>query len=369
MSKDPWHFPREELARRYLTALTRGPANALTMFGPRRIGKTEFLLRDLGPLAEREGHLVAYMSFWSSTLAPTAVLLRGLDSAVKERSLAERLKAMSSALTPKLTLKAPGGAGVEFDLTKLDGTPNDDLLSEIGDLIARLSKPKKPAILFLDEAQELARLESSRPLVAALRTALDTQSDGVRALFTGSSLEGLRAMFGVREAPFFQFGSWIDLEPLNEDFVDHMLGVVETMTKRKLDRDAALAAFDELHRSPFFFRHLMELLTLRADLEVPEAMEIYRERMAEQLGYRTQWLDLSPIQRASVRLLAEGQDRPFSQEAAQRLGEVLAEDPPSRSRVQTALLRLQNLGLADRWSGKWVLTDPEFGRWARQTAE
>ena len=54
MAKDPWHFERRELATRTLSLLTDGPAQALTMFAPRRTGKTEFLIKDLAPLAEQE---------------------------------------------------------------------------------------------------------------------------------------------------------------------------------------------------------------------------------------------------------------------------------------------------------------------------
>ena len=35
MTKDPWHFKRSELADRVLSVLTRGPAQALSLFAPR----------------------------------------------------------------------------------------------------------------------------------------------------------------------------------------------------------------------------------------------------------------------------------------------------------------------------------------------
>ena len=75
MAEDSWHFERAELSARILTLLTGGPAQALTLFAPRRTGKTEFLLKDLAPLAERRGHRVIYASFWQAPLSPLAVLL------------------------------------------------------------------------------------------------------------------------------------------------------------------------------------------------------------------------------------------------------------------------------------------------------
>ena len=69
---DPWHYPRTKLAKSTLALIEKRLANALVLFGPRRIGKTEFLIRDLGPLAEKAGHRVVYASFWQSPLSPVA---------------------------------------------------------------------------------------------------------------------------------------------------------------------------------------------------------------------------------------------------------------------------------------------------------
>ena len=56
MTNDPWHFKRRTLTGRVLEVLTRGPVQALSLFAPRRAGKTEFLIRDLPPRAESLGH-------------------------------------------------------------------------------------------------------------------------------------------------------------------------------------------------------------------------------------------------------------------------------------------------------------------------
>ena len=62
MTNDPWHFKRRTLTGRVLEVLTRGPVQALSLFAPRRAGKTEFLIRDLPPRAESLGHRVVYAS-------------------------------------------------------------------------------------------------------------------------------------------------------------------------------------------------------------------------------------------------------------------------------------------------------------------
>ena len=70
---DLWHFPRREFTARVLKLLGDGPGQALTLFGPRRTGKTEFLIKDIAPLAEQRGHRVIYASFWQAPLSPLAL--------------------------------------------------------------------------------------------------------------------------------------------------------------------------------------------------------------------------------------------------------------------------------------------------------
>ena len=97
MIKDPWHFERREFTKRILTLLDKGPAQALTLFAPRRTGKTEFLLKDLAPLAEKGGHRVIYASFWQAPLSPFAVLLHALETSHRQGDFMDRVR--SSAAT------------------------------------------------------------------------------------------------------------------------------------------------------------------------------------------------------------------------------------------------------------------------------
>lgn len=80
MVEGPWHFERT------LTLLAHGPTQALTLFAPRRTGRTEILLKDLAPLAEDGGHRVIYASFWQAPLSPLAVLLHALETALRQES-------------------------------------------------------------------------------------------------------------------------------------------------------------------------------------------------------------------------------------------------------------------------------------------
>ena len=369
MAEDPWHFERAEFSARVLTLLTGGPAQALTLFAPRRTGKTEFLLKDLAPLAEHRGHRVIYASFWQAPLSPLAVLLHALETSLERGKPGDRVRSAALALAPRLSLSGlASGAGMkaEIDLTALKGRPPGDLLLHLDDLLERASRKRRATLLLLDEVQELARTRGNTPLVAALRTSLDKRSDRLKAVFTGSSREGLAAMFSARQAPFFHFATPIELPALGTSFVDHVLGTFRKVSRRTLARRDMLRAFEKLHANPYFFRMLVETLLHDPALGVEAALERVRERIAADLGYPGIWLGLTPVQRATARVLAGGAGRPFSQRFRQAVGVALGEETPPAARIQAALRRLERLGLADTHTGDWALVDPELAAWIRE---
>lgn len=363
---DSWHYPRTALAERTLLALAEGPGKALTLFAPRRTGKTEFLRKDLARVAEAKGHLVVYVSFWQQTLDPLAVVVEALLAAAERASLARRARETIRRVLPSVKLSASlSGAslGGEFDLTALGAKEKEALLLRLDDLFAAIDGRRRKTIVMLDEVQELARSETNRPLVAALRTSFDTRSDGIRAVFTGSSRAGLRAMFSEREAPFFHFGNQLDLEPLGEAFVDHLIGVHERVTGRRLPRERLVGAFEDLHRSPFYLRGLIELLTLEPGLDVDEALALWRTRLAERLGYAELWRSLDALSRAVLIELASGARKPFGNTTREALGARLGTEPPSTAQIQTTLRRLARGDLLDRWSKEWSFVDEAFREW------
>ena len=368
MARDPWHFRRDELAEQVLTTLAHGPAQALSLFAPRRAGKTEFLVQDLAPYADGQGHRVIYASFWQAPLSPLAVLLHALERSRESGGLVNRIRTSALKVAPKLKLSAsvPGtgaGAEAEIDLTRLKGEPPTNLLLHLDDLLGRVARKGRPTILLLDEVQELARSRANVSLVAALRTGLDKRRDGLRAVFTGSSRTGLAAMFSDREAPFFHFATPIDLPALGEAFVDHLAAVFQRTAKRTLDRDGLLDAFNRLHRNPYFIRLLIQRMLYDPEHTVSSALEDVRVRIAADLGYPEAWLALTPIQRETARALATGASRPFSRNFRAALGAALGGDAPSAARVQAALRRLERLGIVDAGRGGWEIADPGFGGW------
>lgn len=367
MNENHWHFPRLELAETILNLVVNGPGNAITMFGPRRMGKTEFLRDDLGPLAEKKGHRVIYVNFWQSRLSPLAVILNELEMGLTRASFAEKLRRATERVSPRLKLSGSlYGAKLEgeIDLTKLHGEAPTELLFYLDNLLQRVADKKKRTLVFFDEIQELARDAKNDSLIAALRTSLDRQKNAISVVFTGSSRAGLAAMFSEREAPFFHFATQVDLPPFGDDFVEYLLAAFAAATKRNIDREQAVQAFAELHGNPYFFQGLLEVMLYDESLSITEALERQRDRIRTELQYPEKWLLLTPIQRACLLTVAQG-EKPFTKKTREKIGHLLNEEIPGTGRIQAALRKLERNNLLDHWQGEWIIDDTEFAWWVR----
>jgi hypothetical protein len=365
--QDPWHFPRTSLAETHFALIDKGLANALVLFGRRRTGKTEFLLKDLTPVAENAKRTVVYVNFWSSPLAPTAVLIRALETALKGGPLFTRIGLAAEGLKPSVKVGA-GAAGVQSEAAlefKSAIASSGDQLARIDDLFSKLASGKRKALILFDEVQELAAEPGNAALIAALRTSLDTRKANVAAVFTGSNRDGLNAMFARRAAPFFQFATAIDFPPLDDAFVDHLLAAFAKIVGPTLPRQAVLEAFHGAHSSPFFLRKLLEQLAFDPVRDVGVAAQALRARLASDLGYDRIWLSLTPLQRGLLAHFALGSSSPFSEGSRFSIGQAIDAPPPSPAQLQTALRKLLRLKLVLRLDGRseYVLDDPELGAW------
>ena len=99
-------------------------------------------------------------------------------------------------------------------------------------------------------------------------------------------------------------------------------------------------------------------------LSIPEALEQQRSRIKAELQYPEKWLLLTPVQRACILIVAQG-EKPFTKKTRKKIGHLLRENTPSAGRVQAALRKLERDNLIDHWQGEWMIDDVEFARWIR----
>lgn len=364
MKKVDWHYPRTEFTENVFTMLVDGPIHAVRLFGPRRMGKTEFLLRDLTELAESKGHRVVYASLWQYLGSPLAILLYEFDQAIRGGRITDRLKSIKASA--KFEINIPGLGKLVIDLGSKE-PPSAEQLLGLDLLCGKLENRKKPTFLLLDEIQELAKSNGSKEIIAALRTSLDKRKSGLVTVFTGSSQSGLRTVFSDRDAPMFRFAESLELPELNSEFVTYQLNAFRAVSKNKILNREAFDAFEKCEKNPLFFQKLLMKLVLYPSIKPEEAFVMLQEELAEEFGFRRLWLNLRPIQRAVARQIADSVQNIYTETEISKIAEMIGTEPPSTSQLQSAIMRLSRQDIIDREKSRepWMVSDPLLAAWIR----
>lgn len=361
---DPLYFPRSELAQRLLISLKDGITHALTLFAPRRMGKTQFLLNDIEPKAEEMGFNVFYFSFMEQAddnktqQAFVYALLDFLNKITQGKSkLIDTLKSIKS-----LDIL---GVGVELNEQEEQAQINvSRLLNEIAE------KSEKPILMLLDEVQELARSKGNERLVRSLRTGLDVNQSKIKVIFTGSSTNGLKAMFNDNKAPFFHFAHALNFPHLDKSFTDFLADIYEQRTGKQLDKTAFYQTFERFHFTPLYMRAITQDMIINPDLTLDEVVEYRLSQMDEQGGIMKQWQHLSELERQLLRLIANGNSTPYSKETRLMLAEVMGIEDITSSTIQGKLRKLERNELITRNIDKTLqINNPHFKTWIKERTQ
>jgi hypothetical protein len=362
---DPWHYPRPELAARYLQVFDIGLTSARALFAKRRMGKSEFLEQDLIPAARDVGYATVYLNLWDARSQPAPAFLAALTRALEPTSLGKIARSLKRPIKRvKASAKVAGMAegSVEAELTGAEAAATP----RITELIRGFDRPGRRMLMVLDEAQVLAEPVHS-DLAHSLRASLDGRKQNIKVVFAGSSEATLRRMFGRSTEPFY---NWAPLEPfelLGEEFVQAMVTKVNRLSKYPLADKEALTAFEALKRTPEFFRRYLNRYLAYANLGAKAALEDTQAHVFNDANFMTTWQRLLPADREVLRLVVAGVTDLFSEASRQRLGEALGlNEPVTKSVSQHSLRRLRDADLVLRMDyGDYHVQDDAFAEWVR----
>ncbi|QIM69549.1 ATP-binding protein [Basfia succiniciproducens] len=354
--KDPIYFHRTELADKLIYNLKGGITHALTLFAPRRMGKTQFLLNDVKPQAEKNGFNVFYFSFFdqmgdvqtSFTVALQAFLNDVSSSGGKTLKRVNRIDVM--------------GVGIG-----LQDEQSHPFLS-ISQLINELAqKSDKPVLMLLDEVQELARIKGTEQMVKSLRTGLDINQNQVKVIFTGSSTNGLRAMFNDNKAAFFHFAHPLDFPNLGKDFIEFLAGIYQQRTNKILDTDLLYHYFERFHFSPLYLRAVIQDMILNPTLSLEVAAEYRLTQVDENSENRQAWLQLSELERLILLAVLNGETAIYSKGTRQFFADKLGLENISTSTIQGKVRKLERAELLTRnVGGTLKINNVYFKTWLRE---
>jgi hypothetical protein len=368
-----WHFPRPDLANAYLAALNSGILASLTIFAPRRTGKTVFLRQDLTPAAQQMGYHVVYADLWQTRQTPGAALLHALESPQEPGTFAQKLKARLAPSVKSVKGKA------EFAGTSIEGAIelNDDkkrvaaaAALRLDELLGELTR-RKPVLLLVDEAQSLGRSEEGEDVARALRTALTRYRDNLRVVFTGSSRTQLGHVFTDTRAPLYSAANPLQDFPLLDDaFVHFVAKRFAAATSRKLNEKKLKAAFAQFHHRPEPLLEVAITLMMQPRMSFDTAVALQLEKLAGAEGHEATWDSLTALERLLVREVAGNPlFRPFSREAMAAFKKQLGIEALGATHVQRAFGRLAAKGVVVKSPrDAYEFENENFASWVRNLA-
>ena len=352
-----WHYSRDKFAKRVYKVLTDGPSSALILRGARRSGKTTFIQKDLQPSAQNRGHATVYASF-TSDCSPYAVLGKALVDYYggQRRENSDGLNVGERRVRVNVSL---ADVSTCFDLGAEAGIGNKERNKVNSYLLTELAKLNRPTFLFLDEFQEVARTTDGPAFLAMLRAILDRNRMGLKIVFTGSSVYGLRKIFADRVAPFFRFAVPVELPDLDDNFLEFMYNRFKSITSRSIKFSVRKNAFEVFNRSSFLYKSWLSELALDPELDPKESIVLHLERTAESLGFGEMWRTLSPQNRAMARLIAESVVSPLSCDGGEHLTKLMSNGPVSAQSRQSMLRTLVTRDIVQRRErGRYEVSDP-----------
>ena len=350
-------YPRPDLASHYLARLTASPNRALSIFGPRQVGKTTLLQNDLATLARQQGMEVVYVDFMAT---PNALELLNAR-------LAQLVHEARMSL-PRRRVKAAGAMGVNL---QLEDAPDDPASSDLGvqlqNQFAALKrlKPQAKVLFMLDEAQELVKHKSGEQAMKSIRALFNTHLGDVLLLITGSSREGLLRLFGDRYRASFGLADHEDFQRLGREFVEAKSRAFNAQRRHPIDLDVLNEAFVAMEQRPADFIAFLAFLSVNDVRDVVGSVPTFLRTRYPLEAITERFERFTPLQQAVLRAMAAGVTRMTSQATQDLIGEMIGGQVTAGG-IRHALTTLPDDIVSNPARGHYEITDAGMLAWLRE---
>lgn len=337
---------------------------SVVLVGPRRFGKTSFVLELLRQI-ERDGRTGIFIDIFNITSHRDFMqqMLHGIRAHQKTADKIWNWLKSLPRFSPKLS--------VEHDL--LSGNPSFSMSGEmmekevkeaIQDLLSGLAHLGENVVVVIDEFQKIAEIDDGGWLEATLRMYMQTLKDNVCFVFTGSRRNMINDMLNSQSRPFYRSCQPIEFPAFGEEFTDW---VVERFRSVDMSCDHAVAQYLRklVQETPNYvqmvcFHLVAQGLSSVTIQDVDNAMKMVTSQNS--YAYQTLLAGLSPLQRRALRLAAIETQQVYSKEL---LGRYEISSPAA---LASSFKALRNKGILDEGTGggRVVFDDPLFAHWLRE---
>lgn len=342
----------------------------VVLIGPRRFGKTSFLLNLLKKL-RRDSRSYVYIDIFNITSHRDFLnqMLRGLKN---QEGWFDNLKAKLKSLAnirPKISHQIDANSGnSSFDFSIEPVSSSDkDVKEVIQDVLSSLNNLGKGLIFAIDEFQKITEIDDGGWLEATLRTHMQ-QLRNTSFIFTGSRRSIIYDMLNNPSRPLYKFCQSIEFPSFGDEFTDWVL---ERFTKVgiKCHREAIYHLRKLVQDTPNYVQmvcfHLVALGKSTITIEeVNTALKIVTQQNA--YAYQTLLSTLTPTQQRTLRLAAREGKQIFAKELLTKY------EITSGAALSSAIKSLKDKEILDEEGagrGTVIFDDPLFAIWLRTSFE
>jgi len=362
--KGDYYFPRKELTntvRQFLENRVH-----VVLMGPRRFGKTSFVL-DLFEHLEEAGFNTLLVDVFNVT-SHRDFLHQFLRALRKKRSFRDRLKnwwRKIGKLRPQLNLEIEPETGnpntsLGFSLAQLT---EEDVKNGIQDLLEELANLGNRVAIALDEFQQISKLEDKGWLEATVRTHFQ-KLPNVSFLFTGSRKGLISDMLNDPSRPLYRSCQMIEFPSLGHDFSDWVVSRFKKVGI-KCSKEAVDHLRELVQDTPNYVQMVcFQLVALARSSVGAKDFEEVLDIVARQNAYAYQTLlnSLTLPQQRALRLAANEKQSLFQKELMAKYE--IASAPALHNSIKALKLK----GILDEegtGKGRVLFDDPLFAYWLR----
>lgn len=354
-----YYLDRPELSNTLMQFLSN--RSHVVLIGPRRFGKTSFVLKLLKEF-EKQSYVCVFVDIFNITSLRDFLqqMLRALDP---KKSFWNKFIQSISSFRPKLSAEIDSNSGQpSFGMT-IDKLSEKDVKDAIQDLFADMSKLGKQVIIAIDEFQKISQIEDKGWLEATLRTFMQ-QLKNASFLLTGSRKSIVYDMLNNSSRPLYRSAQVIEFPSFGPEFTDWIVNRF-SKAKIKCEKNPIELLRQKVQDTPNYvqmicFHLVAEGKSLITEQEVEKALS----KVARQNAYAYQTLlnTLTLTQQRSLRLAAKEGKQIFHQHL------LVKYEIGSGAALSSALKALKDKGILDEqetYRGSVSFDDPLFAFWLK----
>lgn len=338
----------------------------VVLIGPRRFGKTSFILNLLNKY-ETQSKPYLYIDIFNITSHKDFLhqILRGLKS---RKKLGDKFKSMFQAIPrirPKITTQIDSNIGqTSFDLSfDLATSSEKDVKEIIQDVLSELENLGKGLLFVIDEFQKIAEIGDNGWLEATLRTHMQ-QLRNTSFLFTGSRRSVISEMLNNPSRPLYRFCQPIEFPAFGDEFTSWIIERFKSVGIH-CETDAVAHLRKLVQDTPNYVQmvcfHLVAIGVDKVTIEeVDRALNIVVRQNA--YAYQTLLASLTPTQQRTLRLAATEGKQIFAKE---HLAKYEISSSPALSSAIKSLKDKEILDEEGAGRGTVIFDDPLFAIWLR----